>query len=211
MFNVDSEPLPFIETIAPGAFDRSLSNEANRHTFVMDHDDTKLLASRQAKTLALVPDSRGLLVDSDLPPTSYARDLVALHERGEARSMSFTFRPAKGGETWTGSGGERRRVLSEVRLGHVAVLTGLAPAYQQTTASIRSLAHRLGAEAEELEDAIEAIRDGKPLDARAVDLIEAIVTDLRAEPAEAPIVAEFRGVPIALAQRRLALNAKQAR
>lgn len=208
MFNSDSEPLPFIETIQPSAFDRSLANESRRHTFVMDHDETKLLSSRQAKTLNLAADSRGLLVDSDLPPTSYARDLVVLHERGEARSMSFTFKPAKGGETWVGTGSERRRSLSEVRLGHVTVLTGLTPAYPQTTASIRSLANRLGAEAEELEETLDAIRDGKPLNARAVEILDAIVADLREQPAEAPIVAEIRGASLSVARARLALMSK---
>ena len=206
VFGVPSEPLPFVETIQPGAFSRSLGSDARRHTFVMDHDETKLLSSRQAKTLSLSADSRGLLVDSDLPPTSYARDLVALHERGEARSMSFTFQPAKNGDTY--SADHRQRTLTELKLGHVTVLTGLSPAYRQTTASIRSLASRLGAEADDLEDTLEAIRDGKPLDARAVELLDAIVTDLRAEPAEAPIAAEVRGVPISLARRRLALMAK---
>ena len=145
-------------------------------------------------------------MESDLPPTSYARDLVALHDRGEARSMSFTFQTAKGGDTY--SSDRQSRTLTELKLGHVTVLTGLAPAYRQTTASIRSLANRLGAEPDDLEDALEAIRAGQPLGLRAVSLIEAIVADLRSAPPEAPIVADLRGLPISLARQRLTLLAK---
>src|SRR3990167_8019158 len=100
VFGADSEPLPFIESIQAGAFTRSLNADRD-HTFVMDHDDTKLLASRRAKTLRLTEDTRGLQVEADLPDTSYARDLVELHARGEARSMSFTFRVTRGGDTWS--------------------------------------------------------------------------------------------------------------
>jgi HK97 family phage prohead protease len=68
VFNAASEPLPFIETIAPGAFARSV--KAGGQTFVVDHDDTKLLGSVRAKTLNLSEDSKGLLVDAALPDTS---------------------------------------------------------------------------------------------------------------------------------------------
>lgn len=210
VFNSDSEPLPFIETIAPGAFTRTLKN-ANDHTFVIDHDDTRLLASRRAKTLTLTEDSRGLLVEASLPRTSYANDLIELHSRGEARSMSFTFRVTKGGEAWSPDG--KRRTLTEARLGHVTVLTGLPPAYRQTTASIRSLAVRLSAEAEELNDAIEALRDGRPLDARAVELLTAVIGELREASPELVITVspepETRtGVSLSLARARLELARK---
>lgn len=204
VFNSDSEPLPFTETIMPGAFARSIADRASQ-TFVIDHDDTKLLASRKARTLSLSEDSRGLVVDATLPNTSYARDLVELHARGEARAMSFTFRPVKGGETW--SPDMKRRTLTEVRLGHVTVLTGLAPAYRQTTASIRSLANAIGAEADDLEDVLDAIRDGRRLDARAVDYLQSVIAELREQPAEAPIVADA-AVPLSLARARLALKAR---
>lgn len=204
VFNSDSEPLPFVETIMPGAFARSL-NADRGHTFVMDHDDTRLLASRRAKTLTLTEDSRGLLVEADLPNTSYARDLVELHQRGEARSMSFTFRTTKGGEQW--SPDNKRRTLTDVKLGHVSVLTGLPPAYRQTTASIRSLAHALGAEADELNDAIEALRDGSPLDARAVDLLSSVIAELREQPAETlPVLVP--GTPSTVRAWQLAIAAK---
>lgn len=202
VFNADSEPLPFVETIQPGAFGRSLSHDRD-HTFVIDHDDTKLLGSRRAKTLTLAEDSKGLLVEGDLPNTSYARDLVELHGRGEARSMSFTFRVAKGGEMWSADG--KRRSLTEVKLGHVSVLTGLPPAYRQTSASIRSLALMVDADADALATAIEDLRDGKPLDAGAVALLQSVIAELREQPAGAPAPA---GISATVRQWQIALAAQ---
>ena len=203
VFNADSEPLPFVETIQPGAFARSLKSDRD-HTFVMDHDDTRLLASRRAKTLTIVEDARGLLVEADLPNTSYARDLVELHDRGEARSMSFTFRVTKGGEMW--SADNKRRTLTDVKLGHVAVLTGLPPAYRQTTASIRSLAYAIGTDADALASAIEDLRDGRPLSAESVALLQSVIAELREQPVETPLTeAPAAVLSLSVARARLAL------
>lgn len=206
VFGSDSEPLPFVESINPGAFARSLSHDRD-HTFVMDHDDTKLLASRRGKTLRLSEDSRGLLVEADLPNTSYANDLVELHSRGEARSMSFTFRVAKGGESWSADG--KRRTLTDLKLGHVSVLTGLPPAYRQTSASIRSLAHQVDADADALAEAIEDLRDGKPLTAASVALLQSVIAELREQPADEPTPdLPVLGIPVSVARARLELLAK---
>lgn len=201
VFNSDSEPLPFIETIQPGAFGRSLKSDRD-HTFVMDHDDTKLLASTRGTTLTLAEDSKGLLVEASLPDTSYARDLVELHGRGEARSMSFTFRVTKGGEMW--SADNKRRTLTDVKLGHVSVLTGLPPAYRQTTASIRSLAYGINADPDALATAIEDLRDGKPLDGDAVALLQSVIAELRSADAapEVPVA-----VPMSVREMQLRLAA----
>jgi HK97 family phage prohead protease len=177
VFGSDSEPLPFVETIQPGAFGRSLKSDRD-HTLVMDHDDTKLLASRRGRTLTLAEDSKGLYVEADLPDTSYARDLIELHGRGEARSMSFTFRVTKGGEMW--SADNKRRTLTDLKLGHVSVLTGLPPAYRQTSASIRSLAFSIDADADALANAIEDLRDGKALELDECALIARTVASLNA-------------------------------
>ena len=74
-FDSDSEPLPFIERIAPGAFTRSLASGFNAKLYV-DHDTGRLLATTRAGTLRLTEDARGLRVDADLPDTSDGRDLA---------------------------------------------------------------------------------------------------------------------------------------
>ena len=206
VFNSDSEPLPFIETIQPGAFARSLKSDRDL-TFVMDHDETKLLASRRAKTLRLSEDSRGLLVEASLPNTDYGRNLVELHNRGEARSMSFTFRVTKEGESW--SANNKRRTLTDVKLGHVAVLTGLPPAYRQTTASIRSLAYGIDADPDALASAVEDLRDGKKLTPESVALLQSVIAELREQPAPEPTPeVPVLGMSLSIARARLALAAK---
>lgn len=205
VFSTDSEPLPFIESIDPGAFARSLKSDRN-HSFVVDHDDNRVLSSRATKRLALAEDSKGLMVESDLPNTSYARDLVALHEDGEVRGMSFTFKPTKTGESW--SSDMKRRRLTEVRLGHVTAITsGFIPAYRTTTASIRSLSTTLGTEAEDLEDVIDSIRDGKRLDARAVDLLQSVIAALR-EQSATEIVTGDPAATLSIRRLQLELAAK---
>ena len=120
--------------------------------------------------------------------------------------MSFTFRPARGGEAWSADG--KRRTLSEVRLGHVAVLTGLPPAYRQTSASIRSLAWQLGAELDDLDEAIAAFIGGAPLDARTVHLLRSAIAAL-AEPAMIIPASIAASIPVlSLARARLELLAK---
>jgi len=122
--------------------------------------------------------------------------------------MSFTFRVTRGGETW--SADMKRRSLTDVKLGHVAVLTGLPPAYRQTTASIRSLAYIVGADADALATAIEDLRDGRALDVTAVDLLQTVIAELREQPAETTITdaAEAPVIPLNVARARLALLAK---
>lgn len=53
------------------------------------HDARYILGSRHAGTFRTAADDYGIRVEIDLPPTSYARDLAALVERGDIRGMSF--------------------------------------------------------------------------------------------------------------------------
>ena len=69
VYNSPSEPLPFTETIAPGAFDKTLRARNNVKMY-LNPDSTLVLASTRAKTMKLTSDSKGLLVESDLPDTS---------------------------------------------------------------------------------------------------------------------------------------------
>ena len=202
VFDQPSEPLPFIETIAPGAFKRSIGRDPN-HGFVIDHDDSRLLASTWAKTLILGEDSRGLTVNApELPNTSYANDLMELHARGEVRSMSFTFSVGERGQIWSEDRTQRR--LTALSLGHVTVLTGHQPAYPQTSAHIRSLADKLHADFDELATAIDDLENGRALSDAAVALIEAGVAVLRATPPPATI-------PASLARWQAAFAAKATR
>jgi len=181
VFGSPSEPLPFIETISPGAFTRSLSSRNDIRMYV-NHDSSQLLASSRARTLRLVEDERGLKVEADLPDTSPGRDMAYLVKRGDISAMSFGFSVPAGGDAWSDDGATR--VLSEVRLHEVSIVTGF-PAYSATTAAVRSLdalAERTGIEAEKLSAAITQLENGDVLDDELAGILDAAVSKLRSEP-----------------------------
>jgi len=185
VFNSDSEPLPFIERIAPGAFRKSLKGR-NTIKMYMNHDSSMLLASTRSKTLRLEEDSKGLLVNADLPDTTVGRDLSVLMQRGDVDSMSFGFSVPAGGDKWSDDG--MTRELRQVRLHEVSVVTGF-PAYKATSASVRSLdmlAERTGVDADKLAEAITMLESGNTLSDESADLLSNAVSKLRAEPAKVP-------------------------
>jgi HK97 family phage prohead protease len=180
VFNSESEPLPFIERIAPGAFANSLSSRNEIKMFV-NHDTTRVLASKRAGTLRLSEDAHGLRVEADLPPTTDGKDLAILMRRGDVDSMSFGFSVPSGGDTWSPDGATRE--LREVRLHEVSIVTAF-PAYTATSAGVRSLdnlAAATGADVSELDAAITKLEAGEPLDDDAAMLIESVVQKLRAD------------------------------
>lgn len=186
VFNSDSEPLPFVEQIRPGAFQRTLSSRNNVKMYV-NHDDTLVLASTRAGTLRLSEDSRGLRAEADLPDTTYARDLTVLLRRGDVDSMSFGFSVPRGGDEWSQDG--QRRFLNEVRLHEVSVVSN--PAYQETSATIRKaqlLAQRTQTDADALADALTALEMGNQLSDDQASLLVDVVERQRAkaEPQENP-------------------------
>jgi hypothetical protein len=180
VFNSDSEPLPFIERIAPGAFANSLGSRNEIKMFV-NHDTTRVLASKRAGTLRLSEDSHGLRVEADLPETTDGKDLAYLIRRGDVDSMSFGFSVPSGGDSWSSDGATRE--LREVRLHEVSIVTAF-PAYGATTAGVRSLdnlAAATGADAGLLDAAITKLEAGEMLDDASAMLIESVVQKLRAD------------------------------
>lgn len=135
VFNSDSEPLPFIEQIAPGAFKRSLGSGREIRMF-NNHNTDQVLATTRNGSLALSEDSRGLWVEADLPNTTLGRDLATLVADGTVHSMSFGFSVPSGGDSW--SDDKKTRVLRSVVLHEVSIVQGF-PAYPETSgASVRT-------------------------------------------------------------------------
>lgn len=197
VFNQDSEPLPFIERIMPGAFKKSLKSRNNVKMY-RNHDSSALLATTRSGTLRLQEDGHGLLVDADLPPTSVGRDLSILMQRGDIDSMSFGFTVPQGGDRWSNDGTTRE--LREVRLLEVSVVSGF-PAYQGTSASVRSMdaiAQRTGLDADKLAEAITVLEGGNELNADQAGLLVEAVEKLRVKPVETPAA-------VLLAQKQLDL------
>jgi hypothetical protein len=180
VFDSPSEPLPFTEVIKGGAFKRSLKSR-NEIKLFMNHNTDVVLGSSRAGTLRLSEDSRGLLAEADLPDTTAGRDLSVLMQRGDVNSMSFGFSVPPRGDTWSDDGATRE--LHQVRLHEVSIVTGF-PAYQATTASVRSLdilATRTAVDVDALSDAITRLEAGETLEAEHADLISEVVSKLRAD------------------------------
>jgi len=180
VFNSPSEPLPFTEVIKEGAFKRSLKSR-NEIKLFMNHNTDVVLGSTRSGTLQLTEDSRGLLAQAQLPDTTAGRDLSILMQRGDVSSMSFGFSVPPKGDTWSADGATRE--LNQVRLHEVSIVTGF-PAYEATTASVRSLdilAQRTAVDVDALSDAILKLEAGETLEAEHADLISEVVSKLRAE------------------------------
>jgi HK97 family phage prohead protease len=159
VFNDASVPLPFKETIAPGAFRKTLS-ETPDVRLLINHEGLPLARTKNG-TLTLTEDERGLFMDAEIADTNEGRDLYKLVERGDVDQMSFAFRVIR--QKWN----EDRsvRTLTEVSLadGDVSVVT--YPAYPTTTVEAR----------EALQNAMDAIKEGRALDGESTLVINSIL------------------------------------
>lgn len=180
VFDTDSRPLGggrFVETVAPGAFARSLQAPPNgRQTLVIDHDDARIIgATNDLRGTRFFEDSQGLAVEAPrLPDTQEVRDLRELADAGLLSGMSFEFLPTDHGVEVTDNG--RRRRLTDVRLYHGTVLTGKTPAYAATSVEMRALAASAGVSFDLLSTAMEAVHDGRTLVQEEWRALEAAVT-----------------------------------
>ena len=177
VFNSPSQPLPFTEYIAPGAFKRSLKSR-NEVKMFMNHNMDHVLASTRSKTLKLIEDSKGLLAEAKLPETSVGKDLSILMQRGDVNSMSFGFTVPAQGDDWSQDG--MTRTLKEIRLHEVSIVTGF-PAYEATTANVRSidiLATRINIDADDLADAMLRLEEGMELNSDQAKLLTDVVNKL---------------------------------
>jgi HK97 family phage prohead protease len=163
VFNSPSEPLPFIERIAPGAFKRSIEAR-NDIKLLWNHDTGSVLGSTRAGTLKMYEDERGLRVSAQLPNTSLGRDTAELIRRGDVSAMSFGFSVPSGGDEWSTDGSER--TLRSVRLHEVSIVA--FPAYSGTagTTSVRGIdkvAERAEIDPDALADAMLKLEEGGEL------------------------------------------------
>jgi hypothetical protein len=177
VFNSPSQPLPFTETIAQGAFRDSL-NSRNDVKLLWNHDTGTVLGSTRAGTLTLSEDAKGLLVEAQLPDTQAGRDAATLIKRGDVNAFSFGFRVPTNGDEWPSAD---QRILKRVNVHEVSLVA--FPAYTATegTASVRAmteladkitkLAEIRGVSAEELTDALLALESGDELTERQGELL----------------------------------------
>ena len=76
VFNESSVPLPFKESIAPGAFRKTLS-ETPDVRLLINHEGLPVARTKNG-TLTLTEDDRGLYMDAEIADTSEGRDLYKL-------------------------------------------------------------------------------------------------------------------------------------
>lgn len=159
VFNDSSLPLPFKESIAPGAFRKTLS-ETPDVRLLINHEGLPLARTKNG-TLKLEEDERGLRFDAQLADTQEGRDIYELVRRGDVDQMSFAFRVIR--QKWNDD--RSTRVLTEVSLadGDVSVVT--YPAYPTTTVEAR----------EHIKNAIKAIKEGREVTGESLIVVQAIL------------------------------------
>jgi HK97 family phage prohead protease len=126
----------FREQFHAGAFAESL---ADGHDVVLlwHHDTSKPLASRNAGTLDLTEDTKGLAFDAHLNATSWAVDALEAVRSKTVRKMSFGFLVPKGGDEWSQRDGQLFRIVKRADL--VELSPTAFPAYPQTDVAARFL------------------------------------------------------------------------
>lgn len=117
----------FREMIAPGAFRRTLAENADVRA-LWNHEAMYVLGRTTTGTLRLSETAQGLWMAVDLPETQYASDLLALVRRGDVSQMSFAFRKIV--DEWQRGDDLPLRRLLDVDLFDVSPVT--FPAYEAT-------------------------------------------------------------------------------
>jgi hypothetical protein len=123
----------FREVIRPGAFAGTISRDDV--PLLIEHADLPLARTRSG-TLDLREDEIGLRMESALDALDPdVGRIVPKMRRGDLDKMSFAFLPVR--EEWDDSGDVPLRILHEVRLFDVSIVT--SPAYGGTDIALRSL------------------------------------------------------------------------
>jgi len=205
VFNSDSQPLPFIERIAPGAFRGSLRNR-NDIKLLWNHDTASVLGSSRAGTLRLTEDDRGLFVEAMLPNTSVGRDARELITRGDVDAMSFGFTVARGGDEWSSDGSTR--TLTKINLHEVSIVA--FPAYTATAGStavrgLDKIAKRAEVDPDALADALLKIENGEDITSDDRDLITTVLDKVSPVPEADDDSDEYGMQMLALKKKKLEL------
>ena len=123
----------FVERIAPGAFNETLSSGADVKLYY-NHDASMPLARTRSGTLQLKSDRNGLSFSASLPETTLGNDVRALIERGDlSGEMSFGFFVTE--DSWNKD--RTQRLVKKAQLVEVSIVQDAA--YPQTSSSLRSV------------------------------------------------------------------------
>jgi HK97 family phage prohead protease len=154
-FNTKSHPLPggFTETIAPGAFKRSLASGQDV-VALFNHDSNHILGRTKSGTLRVAEDDKGLAFRCLLDKNQQShRDLHASVKRGDIADCSFAFTPDPDNgddfDNGTDENGQRcvLRTLRNVKLHDISVV--VSPAYGGTSVDARAAVTVISPESED--------------------------------------------------------------
>lgn len=126
----------FTETIKRGALDNTdMKDVPLRYNH---NDNVMIMARTRNKSLRLIVDNIGLKIEADLLDTQSNRDLYKAIKECLIDKMSFAFRVADGGDTWTFGDKETTREVNNIaKLYDVSVVD--TPFYDSTSIYTRSL------------------------------------------------------------------------
>ena len=172
----------FKESIKPGAFAKTIKESDVRA--LMNHNENYVLGRNKAGTLKLGEDSKGLAVEIDPVPATWADDLLKSMRRGDVSQMSFGFQVNKSEVDYE----KDERILTDVTLFDVSVVT--FPAYPTTSAQVRSAFQKEQKKElpkwEELDRITNKIKAGEPLTEEELRVMAAYIPNL-SDPARKPI------------------------
>lgn len=162
---IDSWEGKFRETIAPGAFRKTLRERGSQVKVLFNHGmDPSIGDKPLGKPRTMREDKQGLFVEVPLDETSYNADIKALLRSGALDGMSFRMTVVD--ERWTYPDDDLpERTIKEIRLYEFGPVT--FPAYAATQAGVRAHAP----------DAFQAWRSANPTSGRSAG-VSAGVSDL---------------------------------
>ena len=172
----------FKESIKPGAFAKTIKENDIRA--LMNHDENFVLGRNKSGTLKLREDGKGLAVEIDPVPATWANDLLVSMRRGDVSQMSFGFMVNKAEMDYD----KDERTLVDVTLFDVSVVT--FPAYPTTTAQVRSLFQKKAPpempekDWRALDEIVAKIKSGQALTEEEKRFMTTIIPDLSAPPAK---------------------------
>jgi hypothetical protein len=174
----------FKESIRKGAFTKTIKENDIRA--LMNHNENYVLGRNKAGTLKLKEDAKGLVVEIDPVPATWANDLMTSMKRGDVNQMSFGFQVNKAEMDIE----KDERVLTDVTLFDVSIVT--FPAYPTTSAQVRSLFHIddkdkikiIPSKWEAMDKIIEKVKAGEELTEEEIRCLTAYIPSLSIPPAK---------------------------
>lgn len=137
VFDQPYEVVPgWMETIAPGAFDRVLRSGYDVKV-LWNHDTNIVLGSTENRTAELREDARGLFGGVEINENDQdAKNVYARVDRRDVTGCSFGFEISRMEESWDEDGTYRTRIMEVFPLYEVSPCT--FPAYTQTSVTARA-------------------------------------------------------------------------